>query len=127
VKRYICTVQVGSSVGRAPAEGISELLRAYETRPDRPESPPDGFASVNVCSGEPHTVGELAWLLAAAMGGPAPVARGRRTSGVVAAPHRAAELLGHRAAVGFASGVAAVATDPLREPASVTTRSTTDG
>ena len=36
---------------------------------------------------------------------------------VVADPARAASLLGFRAAVGFAAGVRAFATDPLRVPA----------
>jgi dTDP-L-rhamnose 4-epimerase len=83
--------------------------------------PPGGFAAVNVCSGEPHTVGELAEVLAAAMGGPAPLVVGGARSGdvrhVVASPALAAELLGFRARVRFADGVAAFATDPLREPA----------
>ena len=78
---------------------------------------------VNVCSGEPHTVGELAVALAEAMAGPAPlIAGGGRTADVrhvVADPRRAAELLGYTARVGFAEGVAAFATDPLREPAAL--------
>ena len=85
--------------------------------------PPEGLVPVNVCSGEPHTVGELATTLAAAMGGPAPlVVGGARTADVrhiVADPRRAAELLGYTAQVRFAEGVAAFATDPLREPAAL--------
>jgi dTDP-L-rhamnose 4-epimerase len=65
------------------------------------------------------------------MGGPAPAvvggARAADVRHVVASPRLATELLGYRAEVGFAAGVAAFATDPLREPASVTTRSTGDG
>nr|MDT0659606.1 NAD-dependent epimerase/dehydratase family protein [Micromonospora sp. DSM 115978] len=84
---------------------------------------PDGLVPVNVCSGEPHTVGELAEALAAAMGGPAPrVVGGGRTADVrhvVADPTRAVDLLGFTARVGFTTGVAAFATDPLREPAAV--------
>jgi dTDP-L-rhamnose 4-epimerase len=80
----------------------------------------DGFAAVNVCSGEPHTVGELAEVLAAAMGGPAPLLVGGARPGdvrhVVASPRRAADLLGFRAKVGFAEGVARFATDPLCSP-----------
>ncbi|MEU5675334.1 NAD-dependent epimerase/dehydratase family protein, partial [Micromonospora sp. NPDC047753] len=87
-------------------------------------SPPQGLVPVNVCSGEPHTVGELAVALAEAMGGPAPqIAGGGRAADVrhvVADPRRAAELLGYTARVGFAEGVAAFATDPLREPAALT-------
>ena len=82
--------------------------------------PADGtFTAVNVCSGEPRTVGELAGALSDAMGGPAPVVVGGARPGdvrhIVAAPHRAEALLGFRARRGFADGVAAFATDPLRE------------
>jgi dTDP-L-rhamnose 4-epimerase len=74
---------------------------------------------VNVCSGEPHTVGELASELARAFGGPAPrVVGGARPADVrhvVADPERARQLLGFRATTGFAAGVTAFATDPLRD------------
>ncbi len=87
--------------------------------------PPEDFTAVNVCSGEPHTVGDLASALAAAMHGPEPVVVGGARPGdvrhVVASPERAASLLGFRAQVGFASGVAGFATAPLRAPA-LTTR-----
>jgi dTDP-L-rhamnose 4-epimerase len=84
-------------------------------------TPPAGRCeSVNICSGAPHTVGELATELARAMGGPAPEIIGGARPGdvrhVTADPARAAELLGYRARVGFAEGIAAFATDPLREP-----------
>jgi len=81
----------------------------------------DGFEAVNVCSGEPHTVGELARELANRMAGPEPVVVGGARPGdvrhVVADPARATARLGFRAAVTFAQGIAAFATDPLREPA----------
>jgi dTDP-L-rhamnose 4-epimerase len=81
----------------------------------------DGFEAVNVCSGEPHTVGELARELAERMGGPAPVVVGGARAGdvrhVVADPARARTRLGFAASVTFAEGVAAFAADPLREPA----------
>jgi dTDP-L-rhamnose 4-epimerase len=84
----------------------------------------EGFLAVNVCSGQPHTVGELAETLAAATGGPAPVvvggARAADVRHVVASPALAARLLGFRARVDFADGVKAFATDPLREPAALT-------
>jgi dTDP-L-rhamnose 4-epimerase len=80
-----------------------------------------GLTAVNVCSGEPHTIGDLARELAAAMGGPQPAVVGGARAGdvrhVVADPARAAALLGFRAATGFADGVRAFATDPLRAPA----------
>jgi len=79
------------------------------------------FTAVNVCSGEPHTVGDMAQALATAMGGPDPVVVGGARPGdvrhVVAAPHRAAEVLGFQARVSFADGVAEFATAPLRDPA----------
>jgi dTDP-L-rhamnose 4-epimerase len=82
-----------------------------------------GFEAVNVCSGEPHTVGELARELAEQMGGPAPVVVGGARPGdvrhVVADPARARTRLGFTASVGFAEGVAAFATEPLREPVTV--------
>ena len=87
-------------------------------------SPPDPFTAVNVCSGEPHTVGELASTLAGAMGGPAPVVVGGARPGdvrhVVASPEKALSLLGFRARVGFTEGVAEFATAPLRAPALTT-------
>jgi dTDP-L-rhamnose 4-epimerase len=91
---------------------------------------PGTFTAVNICSGEPHTVGELASTLAHAMGGPEPVVVGGARPGdvrhVVAAPGRAARVLDFRARVGFAAGVAAFATAPLREPA-LTSRSARGG
>ncbi|MFI6133552.1 NAD-dependent epimerase/dehydratase family protein [Micromonospora sp. NPDC051141] len=85
--------------------------------------PPDGLVPVNVCSGEPHTVGDLATALAEAMGGPAPeIAGGARAADVrhvVADPSRARDLLGYTARVTFAEGVNAFATDPLRSPATL--------
>jgi dTDP-L-rhamnose 4-epimerase len=83
--------------------------------------PTDGFEAVNVCSGEPHTVGDFARALAVTMGGPAPVvvggARPADVRHVVAAPQRARAVLGFRAEVPFADGVAAFATDEQRAPA----------
>ncbi|SBT52845.1 NAD-dependent epimerase/dehydratase family protein [Micromonospora auratinigra] len=84
---------------------------------------PEPLTPVNVCSGEPHTIGELAATLSAAMSGPPPVAAGGARAAdvrhVVADPSRAAELLGFRGRVGFADGVAGFATAELRAPAVV--------
>ncbi|HEV8561949.1 MAG TPA: NAD-dependent epimerase/dehydratase family protein [Actinophytocola sp.] len=85
----------------------------------------DGVAGVllpvNICSGEPHTVHELAVALATACDGPAPRIVGGTRPGdvrhVVADPSNARSLLGFQARVPFANGVAAFAGDPLREPA----------
>jgi dTDP-L-rhamnose 4-epimerase len=104
---------------------VTDVARANLLALTAPD-PVDRFTPVNVCSGEPHTVGELATELARATGGPAPrVVGGARAADVrhvVACPDRAADLLGFRARTGFAAGVTAFATDPLREPAAVTTR-----
>ncbi|WP_344424376.1 NAD-dependent epimerase/dehydratase family protein [Amycolatopsis minnesotensis] len=78
---------------------------------------------VNVCSGTPHTVGELAEELARACDGPRPViaggARAADVRHVVADPARAERLLGFRARTGFEEGIAAFATDELRAPVTV--------
>jgi dTDP-L-rhamnose 4-epimerase len=83
---------------------------------------PDPVCGVfNVASGQPHTVGEMAAALAAALGGPAPEVVGGWRPGdvrhIVASPARAAEQLGFRAEVGFAQGMVEFATAPLRAPA----------
>ncbi|MBP2472773.1 dTDP-L-rhamnose 4-epimerase [Crossiella equi] len=88
-------------------------------------APPEGaLSAVNVCSGQPHTIGELAGALARACGGPAPRVVGGARAGdvrhVVADPAKAARVLGYRARVGFAEGVAEFATAPLRPPAALT-------
>ncbi|TQJ02732.1 dTDP-L-rhamnose 4-epimerase [Amycolatopsis cihanbeyliensis] len=84
------------------------------------ETEPGELVPVNVCSGEPHTVGELAAELARACGGPQPrVLGGLRPADVrhvVADPARAEKLLGFTAHTGFAEGITAFATDPLRDP-----------
>ncbi|GAA1853624.1 NAD-dependent epimerase/dehydratase family protein [Asanoa iriomotensis] len=94
--------------------------------------PPVGdLVPVNVCSGEPHTVGELAHALSAAMAGPDPVVchggRAADVRHVVADPARARELLGFRAHVDFTTGVTRFASAPLREPAAVRTPSRAGG
>jgi dTDP-L-rhamnose 4-epimerase len=85
------------------------------------EPPDPGVNAVNVCSGEPHTVGELAATLAAAMDGPAPTIAGGARPGdvrhIVADPAKATSLLGVRAATTFAEGVTRFARDPMRAPA----------
>jgi dTDP-L-rhamnose 4-epimerase len=78
----------------------------------------EGFVPLNVCSGTPHSVGELAGALAAAADGPPPVVTGEYRLGdvrhVVASPSRAASVLGFTAVTPFADGVREFATAPLR-------------
>ena len=80
--------------------------------------PAGTLRAYNVGSGVPHTVGEMAAALAAATGGPAPVVTGDYRLGdvrhVTASSARARAELGWYAAVGFADGMAAFATAPLR-------------
>ncbi|MEJ7844321.1 MAG: NAD-dependent epimerase/dehydratase family protein [Acidimicrobiales bacterium] len=80
--------------------------------------PVDG--ALNVASGAPHTVLDLATALATAAGPAAPAPRvvgGARVGDVrhiVASPARAAATLGFTAEIGFAAGIAAFATAELR-------------
>jgi dTDP-L-rhamnose 4-epimerase len=79
--------------------------------------------ALNVATGDPHTVGEMATALAAALSGPAPMVVGGWRPGdvrhVFASPALAAERLGFRAEVGFAEGMAELAIAPLRAPSGV--------
>ena len=86
--------------------------------------------ALNVASGQPRTILDLAETLALAYGpgAPTPKVTGRYRLGdvrhIVASPNRAAEALGFTAGVDFADGIKAFASDPLRaigERASVTT------
>ena len=78
----------------------------------------EGFVPLNVCSGVPITIGDVAAVLARAHGGPAPVVTGAYRSGdvrhVVADPARAAATLGFRAAVAPEDGITEFADAPLR-------------
>ena len=75
----------------------------------------------NVASGEPHTVGEMAFALAGSFGDIEPVVTGEYRLGdvrhIVASPDGAARDLGFRAQTQFDSGIAEFAHAPLREPA----------
>jgi dTDP-L-rhamnose 4-epimerase len=87
-------------------------------------APGGGLVALNVCSGTPHTVGELATELAKACGGPLPeIVGGARPADVrhvVADPAAARTRLGFAAQVTFEDGIAEFATAPLRAPAALT-------
>ncbi|RJQ69184.1 NAD-dependent epimerase/dehydratase family protein [Pseudonocardiaceae bacterium YIM PH 21723] len=87
------------------------------------ETPRGRLEALNVCSGDPHTVGEMATELARAYGGPEPVIIGGARPGdvrhIVADPAKAGVELGFRAQTRFTDGIAAFATDELRAPATV--------
>lgn len=79
----------------------------------------DASGPFNVASGTPRTVGEMASQLCAGHD-LEPVVTGEFRAGdvrhVFASPQRAADVLGFRAAVPFADGVAEFATAELRAP-----------
>lgn len=101
---------------------VSDIALANALAVETPA--PDGaLTPVNICSGDPHTVLEMATELARACGGPAPRVVGGARPGdvrhVVADPTRARELLAFKAEVPFAQGIAEFAVAPLRAPAAV--------
>jgi dTDP-L-rhamnose 4-epimerase len=81
-----------------------------------------GFHPLNVCSGHPVTIGEVARTISQARGGRTPVVTGQYRAGdvrhIVADPARAAERLGFTASVLPALGLAEFAWAPLREDVS---------
>ncbi|MFE2023116.1 NAD-dependent epimerase/dehydratase family protein [Streptomyces sp. NPDC059499] len=82
---------------------------------------PGSFAAYNTGSGEPHTIGEMAAVLASAHGGAEPVTTGEYRLGdvrhVTADSRRLRDELGWKPEVGFAEGMAQFAGAPLREAA----------
>nr|WP_198428719.1 NAD-dependent epimerase/dehydratase family protein [Nocardia bovistercoris] len=82
------------------------------------EQPLSGFVALNICSGEPITIGAVAEALADARGGPAPVTTGEYRPGdvrhIVADPAKARRELGFAARVRPRDGLAEFAFAPLR-------------
>lgn len=80
---------------------------ALSALPDRPAG---GFRAFNTGSGTPHTIGEMAAVLADAHGGPAPVVTGEYRLGdvrhITASSERLRTELGWVPEVGFAAGMA---------------------
>lgn len=95
---------------------VSDIAAANALAVERAEA---GFTAYNVCSGEPHTIGEMATTLATASDGPSPVVTGQYRLGdvrhVFADPTTAARELGFIASVPFTDGMQEFATAPLRE------------
>jgi len=85
------------------------------------ESGLDGFVPLNVCSGRPVTIEEVARSLADARSGPPPLVTGQYRAGdvrhIVADPARATERLGFTAAMAPAEGLGRFAWAPLRDAA----------
>ncbi|MET9491289.1 NAD-dependent epimerase/dehydratase family protein [Nocardia sp. NPDC006630] len=82
------------------------------------ERPLDSFTTLNVASGHPITINEVATVLAAACGGKAPVVTGEYRSGdvrhIVASPEKARRILGFAATITPDRGLTEFATAPLR-------------
>lgn len=82
-----------------------------------------GFVPLNICSGRPITIGQVARTLAAAHGGPEPVVTGDVRPGdvrhIVADPTRARQMLGFTANVTPGTGLTEFATAPLRPAAAL--------
>jgi dTDP-L-rhamnose 4-epimerase len=97
---------------------VADVARANLLALDAPREVP---GPVNVASGTPHSVGDLARELSRALHGPRPKATGEFRLGdvrhVFAATERARQRLGFEAVVDFESGVAEFATAPLRAAA----------
>lgn len=77
-----------------------------------------GFRAYNVCSGTPHTIGDMAEHLARAAEGPTPVTTGEYRLGdvrhIVADPELAKKELGFRASIAFEEGMTEFATAAQR-------------
>ncbi len=82
-----------------------------------------GFHPLNVCSGGPATIMELASQLARIRSGPEPIVTGRYRPGdvrhIVADPSRAADRLGFEASIPLEAGLDGFARAPLREVSSM--------
>ncbi len=91
---------------------------ATETR-----APEGTLVPLNICSGTPHTVGDLATELAKSCDGPQPKVVGGTRPGdvrhVVADPTAARQKLGFTAKTTFEAGIADFAAAPLRAPAAL--------
>lgn len=78
-----------------------------------------GFTALNVSSGQPITIGEVARTLSDAVEGPAPAITGKYRSGdvrhIVASPELARDTIGFSAAISPADGLREFATAPLRD------------
>ncbi len=99
---------------------VADVARANVLALLREEPAP---GALNVASGEPRTVLDMARALAAAIGagGPEPRVTGEYRRGdvrhVVASPARARDVLGFRAQIPFADGMRELAAAPLRQAA----------
>ncbi len=97
---------------------VSDVARANVLAIEQTAAHPEGVTPYNVASGHPFTIGQMAATLSQAAGAGPPVLTGdyRRfdVRHVVASPRAAERGLGFTARVHPETGLAALATDPLR-------------
>ncbi|MFE0156801.1 NAD-dependent epimerase/dehydratase family protein [Nonomuraea sp. NPDC059007] len=87
---------------------VRDVARANLAALDTPP-PPGTLTAYNIASGTPHTVGQMAYALADARGGPRPQVTGGYRLGdvrhILASPAKAGDELGFRAEVKFTAGM----------------------
>ncbi|MBX5487055.1 dTDP-L-rhamnose 4-epimerase [Mycolicibacterium hassiacum DSM 44199] len=97
---------------------VDDVAAANRAAIDALDAGLHGFNAVNVCSGRPISILQVATALCAARGAPPPQVTGQYRSGdarhLVADPARAAELLGFRATIDPLDGLREFAFAPLR-------------
>ena len=109
-------VSVHEKSNRPGRNQVSGMFSKLETHIEDPAEP----GAINIGSGEPRSVGEMAVALAAAFGSaaPRPVVAGEYRLGdvrhVFASSARARDRLGFQARIGFEDGLAEFARAPLR-------------
>jgi dTDP-L-rhamnose 4-epimerase len=99
---------------------VTDVARANLLALHRDEA---SMVSLNVCSGQPHSIGDLAAAISAAAGGPPPQVTGEYRLGdvrhIVASGAGAEQAIGFIAERDFPSGAAQFASDPLRGSARI--------
>ncbi|WP_018638904.1 NAD-dependent epimerase/dehydratase family protein [Parafrankia elaeagni] len=97
---------------------VRDVARATALALSPRAAEPGRLRALNIGSGQPRTIGDMAWALARAYGGPDPVITGRYRAAdvrhVTASSARARDILGYQAAVAFAEGLTEFARAPLR-------------
>ncbi|KPM52141.1 NAD-dependent dehydratase [Frankia sp. R43] len=97
---------------------VGDVARATALALSPRAGEPGRLRALNIGSGEPRTVGEMAWALSRAYGGPDPVVTGRYRAAdvrhVTASSGLARDVLGYQPTVGFTDGLTDFARAPLR-------------
>ena len=98
---------------------VSDVARANLLALDTIEAAPEGGLPINICSGQPRSVGWAAQLLSTELAGPSPVTTGQFRAAdvrhVVASPARARDSIGFETTVSPEDGFARFATEPTAQ------------